>query len=177
MYPHQDSSPRSRGPARSAGFTLIEVLIALALLTTALVPAFVLATNAVGLSTTIKNSLISAGLAQEGVEIVRAMRDSNWFASPAVPFDTGLDACLVSCRVQWNSTVPLPAAGDPPLKLDATTGLYSYDASGTDSIFTRRIIVTKISAYEVDVTSEVTWKERSVNKKVTVEYHLFDWIK
>jgi prepilin-type N-terminal cleavage/methylation domain-containing protein len=164
----------NKGPASPAGgFTLVEVLVALALLTVALVPAFIQATNATLLSATIRSSLVSADLAQEGVEVVRAMRDANWFAGQ--PFDTGLDACVDGCRVQWDSTAPLPLSGNAPLKLDAASGMYQYD-TGTDSQFSRTITVTPVSAVELNVSSVVTWRERGADKTFTVEDHLFNWL-
>jgi prepilin-type N-terminal cleavage/methylation domain-containing protein len=158
----------------SPGFTLVEVLVAMALLTTALVPAFVLATNAVSLSTTIRNSLIASNLAQEGAEITRAMRDANWFAS--VPFQTGLDVCSAGCAVQFDSTVPITGAlVASPLRLDPVTGLYQY-STGNPTLFTRSVTVTAVSPQELRVVSLVTWRERGIDKSSEVEYHLYDWI-
>ena len=180
MLRHQASSKRSRGGA-SAGFTLVEVLVALMMLTTALVPAFVLATNALALSSSIRDSLIATGLAQEGVEVVRAMRDANWFAPtyPTTTFDAGLNVCANGCRVQWNTdgtTDPILPMTNDFLKLDPLSGLYQYD-KGTDTLFQRKITVTKVSPSEIAVISTVTWLERSSHRSTTVEYHLFDWIK
>ena len=61
----------------SKGFTLIEALIALVILTVAIGPAVALAGSALRISTTIRNNLIATGLAQEGVEVVRTVRDDN----------------------------------------------------------------------------------------------------
>lgn len=173
MSPHQDLSPRNN-PTGPAGFTLIEVLVSLALLTTGLIPAFVLASNAANLSTAIKNSLISANLAQEGVEVVQAIRYGNWFSGD--PFDTGLTGCTIGCRVQYDSNALIAGGVATALRLNPTTGLYQY-ATGPDTIFTRTITITPVSAVELKVVSEVTWRERTVDKKVTIEDHLFDWIK
>jgi type II secretory pathway pseudopilin PulG len=173
MSPHQDKY----NSGRQSGFTLVEALVSLALLTTALVPTFILATDAVKMSLGIRNSLIAANLAQEGVEVVRAMRDANWFAGPPTLFSAGLLGCASGCRVQWNSTSPLPLGANPPLKLNATSGLYQYD-SGADSLFTR-VITVKLgtSADELVVSSVISWKDRSIAKTITVESHLFDWMK
>lgn len=177
MSPHQDSSQRNRISA-SAGFTLVEVLVSLALLTTGLVPAFVLASNAVNLSTQIKNSLISANLAQEGVEVVRAIRDSNWFADSLTPLeDNGLSSCAGGCQVQWDSVDMDNTSKDSPLKLDPKSGMYQYNGSGPDSIFRRKITITTVTpGVEIAVISEVEWTERTSAKKVVIEYHLFNWL-
>lgn len=152
---------------------MVEVLVALALLSVGLVPAFIQATNALMLSTTVRNSLIAAHLAQEGVEVLRALRDDNWFAGRA--FDAGLDACQVGCILAWNADTPQDAAGNLPLKFDAATGMYQY-ATGTDSPFRRKITVAHVSPVELSVISEVTWRERSVDKRFVVESHLYNWL-
>ncbi len=149
--------------------------MALVLLSTALVPTFVLAGDALKLSERIKNSLIAANLAQEGVEVVRALRDSNWFSDQ--PFDTGLTACTVQCTVQYDSGALIIGTYDGvPLKLDAATDLYQYD-TGTATAFQRKIIVTSVSATQLKVESIVSWRERGIaaEKSLTVEYFLFDW--
>jgi prepilin-type N-terminal cleavage/methylation domain-containing protein len=143
------------------GFTLIETLVALTLLTVGLIPAFVQASSAVTLATTVKNSLIAANLAQEGVETVRALRDENWFAGR--PFDTNLNVCATNCADQF-------------LKLDPVSGLYQY-TQGADSSFKRMVVIAPVSAAEVKVTSTVTWTERTTDKQFVVEEYLFDWIK
>jgi hypothetical protein len=173
MSTHPDKF--NKGPARpSGGFTLVETLVALTLLTVGLIPVFVQATSALTLSTTIRNSVIAADLAQEGVELVRGMRDANWFANQ--PFDTGLTACVAGCTVQWNSQTLQPAAGNLPLQFDAATGLYQYGV-GSDTPFARTITITAVSAAELDVMSTVTWQEHGAAKQFVVEDHLFDWIK
>lgn len=160
------------------GFTLVEALVAIAVLTVGLIPAFKQATNALTLAATIQDSLIATNLAQEGVEVVRAMRDSNWFTSSA--FTQGLTGCPApaSCRVQWDSTSVLGPAANPPLKVDPATGLYQY-TTGTDTAFTRNITLDQLKSgpttYAVKVTSTVSWNERGTAKSYTVEEYLFDW--
>ena len=172
MPPHQGSSLRSNlSPQR--GFTLVEVLVALVLLSTALVPVFMLASDSIRLTERIKNSLISANLAQEGVEIVRALRDANWFNG--VAFQTGLDGCTEGCVVQYDSTALntdiLPSA---PLLYDVSTGLYQY-STGEPSLFSRKITITIISPEQMKVESEINWNDRSIAKTMKLEYFLFDW--
>lgn len=161
--------------ASSSGFTLVEALVSLVLLTSALVPAFILATDALMLSSRIRNTLIASSLAQEGVEVIRAMRDANWLAGQ--PFGTGLNACSSGCRVQWDTdvnTILPPVKGVTSPLLVSASGVYQY-ADGTASLFSRVITVTAPNDIELVVKSEVTWDERSIAKSIVVESHLFDW--
>ena len=166
MSPHQVSS--------SKGFTLIETLVAIAVLGVGLIPAFIQASSALSLSQTVRNSLTATYLAQEGIETIRAMRDANWFAGD--PFGQGIsDACAGGCQVQWDKAEPLQLA-DPSLKLDPVTGLYQYD-TGTDTGFHRTVTTTSISAHELKVVVSIDWRDRTGDKKFEVEDHLYDWLK
>ena len=69
-----------------SGFTLVEALVALVILTIALGPALVLSSNISSTASVIQNNLIAANLSQEGVEVIRALRDANWYNG--LPFDT-----------------------------------------------------------------------------------------
>jgi hypothetical protein len=166
---------RSFFSSDSTGFTLIEALVALTLLTVGLIPAFLQASNAVALSASIRNTLIAAHVAQEGIEITRSIRDSNWFAGR--PFSTGLDACESGCRVQWDIQEVLPLSGgraQQRLRQAKEAGLLQYD-SGDETLFSRTMIITPIGAGELQVSSQVNWRERSGNKSFVIEYHLYDW--
>lgn len=161
------------------GFTLVEVLAALAMLSVAIVPTLFLSTSSLDISFSIRNNLIAANLAQEGVEVVRAIRDANWFNS--VAYDSGLTTCTTGCRVEYKSSALSPLGVNPVLTLNPSTGVYFYPdldgsiAGSVDSIFKRTITITSVSAVELKVTSAVSWTERGRAKNVTVEDHLFNW--
>ena len=155
------------------GFTLVEALVALTILTVGLVPAFIQASNAVALSGSVRNSLIAAHLASEGAEIARSLRDADWAAGR--PFGQSLSGCDAGCRVQWDSQAMLPLTGNPPLLVDQTSGLYQY-ATGNESRFSRQIFVTTVSAQELKLDVRVSWNENSGPKEFAIEYRLFNWL-
>src|SRR4051812_43664488 len=99
------------------GFTLVEAIVSMVILTTAIIPILYLANSSVNVAFAVRDDLIAAGLTQEGIEVVRAMRDTNWFNNRA--FDSGLDAGTY--EVQWDST-SLLSLGSTPLKLN--DGIY-----------------------------------------------------
>lgn len=158
--------------SNSRGFSLVEALVAFTILTVGLIPAFVQASAAVRLSNSVRNSMIASGLAQEGIEVVHAMRNANWYAG--VAFDQGLGGCTAGCRVQHNSAALLPLAGNPALRRDASTTLMQYD-SGVTTIFRRTITISSVAAYQLYVTSTVEWQEGSGDRSIEVEAYLFDW--
>ena len=155
----------------SGGFTLIEALVALFVLLLGVPPAFWLSVSSVNLAASVQNNLAAANLAQEGAEVIRAIRDNNWFVKPTPQaFDTGLADGVY--QVQGDSDAVLPYA-DVFLKIDAS-GIYNY-VSGTDTIFKRKLTISKLSTVELQVTREVSWQERGRSKTISVESHLFDW--
>ncbi len=162
---------------KSNGFTLVEVLVALTILTVGLIPAFEQATTAIALSGSIRNSLIASNLAEEGVEVIRAIRDDNWFAGKNfTDLATILSVCQSGCLVQYDTETPMSLNGNPPIKIDPTTGLYQY-STGADTAFRREITVTVVSQHEIKILANITWQEQSGLKTYSVEYHLFDWLK
>lgn len=151
------------------GFTLVETLVALVILTTALIPILTVSSSASRTSATIRDDLIAAGLAQEGIEIVRAIRDTNWFNGRA--FDSGLTTGTY--EAEWNSTTLLSFGSNPPLNLN--NGLYTY-SGGVPTKFTRTITITKINAGELKIVSQINWPAQSNTiKSLSTEEHLFDW--
>src|SRR3989344_1484533 len=81
----------SNGPRRDyfvrdqSGFTIIESLVSILILTLALVPVISVISSATDISNNIRNNFVAANLAQEGIEVVRAIRDRNWFADGNPP--------------------------------------------------------------------------------------------
>ena len=169
MYPHLEKLNKKSLLKSSKGFTLIEALVSLVVLTVALGPALVLSSNISSTASIIQNNLVAANLSQEGLEVVRALRDANWYNG--LSFDAGIPDGIY--RVDWNSIDLISLGGNPPLKI--TNGLYNY-SSGTDTIFKRTITITKINSEELRIVSEVAWTERGERaKSVKAESHLFDW--
>ena len=114
------------------------------------------------------NEFIASNLAQEGIEIVRSIRDSNWIAKEN--WYSGIyPDCAGGCRVQYNSYQVLPLADT--FLLQDNLGRFQY-SSGNPSIFKREITVQKISDDELDITSEVSWGQ---GRSVTAEDLLFNW--
>lgn len=146
--------------------------MALVLLTVGLIPSFLQASGALALAQSTRNTLIAAHLAQEGIELTRAIRDEAWFAGQ--PFDQDFALCATGCQLQYNSLVPLTLLDNPPLKQDPDTGLFQY-GTGDDTLFSRMVTVTPVSAEELKVISEITWSERSNDRSFSVEEHLYDW--
>ncbi|MDP3731119.1 MAG: type II secretion system protein [bacterium] len=152
-----------------SGFTLIELVASLIILI-AILQTFLLISSSVNSSFMLRDSLIASNLVQEGIEVVRNIRDRDTHLGNS--FGTSLPNG--SWKVQWNSASLLEPSGDPPLKKDSTSKFFSYD-SGTDTIFRRTVSISAVSTNEIRVISTVRWDVKSNSKNTSAEVHLFNW--
>jgi len=133
------------------GFTLLEVLIAVSVLVIGTVAAFSTITSTIRSTTFAKDKLIASFLAQEGIEIVKNIRNTNWIQGNA--WNQGLSPG--SWQADYN---------DPALSnyngafLNSGSNGYSYDPGGTPTKFQRKITITQISPDELKVKVEVFWQ-------------------
>lgn len=157
----------------SSGFTLVEVMVSLFILSVAITAILALMISNDQAALSVKNNYIASGLVQEGMEIVRNLRDSDSLNDQL--FGTSLnDGTYI---VQWNSVglSPVNEGSQPFLNINTNNGLYSYDA-GAPTIFKRLITVSTPRSDEKKIVVTVTWQERNQPKAVTAENHLFNWV-
>ncbi len=153
-----------------SGITLVEVLVSLFIFGVALGALLFLMTNLLTSADELRNNTIAAGLAQEGLEVVRNIRDQNWLSGASF-FNGVTDR---DYEVQWDST-SLAVNTARYLKKDPVTGIFSY-SSGSDTRFKRTITILTISPSEKSVTVVVSWlASGGINKNLSAESHLFDW--
>lgn len=154
----------------SNGFSLIESLVAITVLTVGVSSAIATLSQSVGLTPKIRNKVIAAHLAQEGIELVRNIRDNNWMLGNA--WNAGLNegniGTVLSGCVQYNNEV-FSSCASYTLKIN---GDYYIHSIGTDTVFSREIKITNVSAFEMKVESIVNCGQSCA---ITLEDHLFDW--
>ena len=154
------------------GFTLIEVIVSVAVISLVSVSAMSAISLNLSSAVRIKNNLIAASIAQEGLEIVRNIRDNDRHSGAAF----GASLASGDHIVDWNSVSLLPFQS-VLLKKDSN-GFYSY-SSGQDTIFKRKVTIEDSGqngpTIEKVAKVEVSWSEKSGPKTVQAELHLFDW--
>lgn len=156
---------------RFGGFTLVETLVALLILSTGIMGIFVLISRDLSIASLIKNELIASHLTQEGIEVVRNLRDSDWHAERTFGFSIPDGTWII----QWNSSSLMALGSNPVLNKEGASGIYSYD-SGTPTLFKRKITISTASGGEEKIiTVRIEWVERGVNKLVQAEKHLYNW--
>ncbi len=162
------------------GFTLLEVIIAISVLTVGIGGSFSLIQQTLILASQTQYKLIAAYLAQEGIEIVRNIRDSNWLeqrTNYAISWDSGLaDGLSIGGSRDYIADfqdTALRTFEDKPLNLNAD-GFYNY-SSGTPTKFKRKINISAINAYTLEVSVEVQWQERGRTHQIKAIDHLYNW--
>lgn len=151
------------------GFTLIETIVAVGIITVGLVSALTLITNSLFYVSSIGDRLIAANLTAEGLEVARNIRDNNWLAD--LSWNNGLSNG--DYQASYNSTT-LSSYGGNPLLFDSAIGLYNY-SSGASTPYVRKISISNPSNYEIRVISTVTWQRRGMTYSTSAESHLFNW--
>lgn len=155
----------------SSGFTLVETLIAIAILLTAVVGPISLIGDALHKLYYAKDQMIAINLAQEGIEVVRQRRDSNMLGG-TVAWDFGISAN--DYLVDASSGTITPTTGAQPVYLNG--GFYKQGVSATATQFTRLVTITSIVAgRELKVVSTVNWKTGGQTGTITVSEYLFKW--
>ncbi len=164
----------------SKGFTLLEMIFTIFILTVGIVGIYGAITRMISQSADVSDRLIASYLAQEGIEITRNLRDGNWLEDEAAPgtvdWDDGFNFCSMTapqsgCEADFNETTAMSAYGAAGsfLYFDAN-GFYSY--TGADQTkFKRKIIVTDVPPTAVSVKVEVYWDD----KTLSVEERLHNW--
>ncbi|MFA5184048.1 MAG: hypothetical protein WC456_00815 [Patescibacteria group bacterium] len=158
------------------GFSLVEIITILFIISLGLVGILSLLIQNIQSQGYNKNNLIAYQLAQEGVELIRKVRDSNWRTA-----NEPLDELFTAGQyyMDYLDSEPQPYSGSPAqlvLKQDAA-GFYFHDlaSTATSSIFSRLIVLQNVSAASVRVIVRVSWEDRERNYAYDLETMLYNW--
>lgn len=151
------------------GFSIVEAIVSIFILSIALSATMRTLVQNSNDANLIKNSFIASGLAQEGMEVVRNLRDNEWSLNAA----WGSIILDGTWSVQWDS-MSLEANSNVFLKKD-NNGFHNY-SSGIDTLFKRSIVISSPNpGIEKKIVTTVSWTERGNPKSLIVEEHLYNW--
>ncbi len=164
----------------SAGFTILEVILAITVLTLAAGGSFILISQTIGSVSVIQSRLTASYLIQEGLEIARNIRDSNWLKNQT--WDQGLpagdweaDYTTTSfdedCEEHYNCHI---YDDNSFLKIPETDEFYNY-SSGTDTIFKRKITISDSQIDKFKVSVKVFWREKGQIRSLAAQEYLYNW--
>lgn len=165
------------------GFTLLETIVALGLIVTALAGPFSLATRGIFTAKFGKSKIVALNLAQEGIELIRQMRENNvlggydWrgLAGPCTGTCTRLQNGSYQPDVYTaaNGATP-PLATGAVMLFDAISGLYNQ-AAGSPTPFVRTVSISTPASHQMRVISAVAWTESGIQRRVQLETTFTNW--
>lgn len=188
---------KSYTPKASSGFTIVETLVAVAVLLISLVAPLTIAERGLASAEVARSEITAFYLAQEAIEYIRNVRDTNALAgrgSGANPqWLQGLNSCInADCGV--DTTAP---PGLQVVSCSSSNGnclLYQYTgSSGSSELFgvfghrssnnwkatnmTRTIRLREVqNKIEEEVLVTVTWRAGSLGlRTLTVKENIFNW--
>lgn len=148
------------------GFSMMESVVSIALMSLGVVAVIGFISSGMRETNDSRNQAVAALLAQEGVELVRNLRDSNWSGGTGGSFYNfpinGADDCVIYYNHVTSTAIICGASIDKYLAL--SSGFYNSNTAGR---YQRKIIVaysgtavpplTKDTADEAEITSVVVW--------------------
>lgn len=179
-----------RAYIRPRGFTLIETLVAVLLLTTAIGGPLTLASRGLMVALLSKDQIVAFNLAQDAVEHIRFVRDSNTLSG--ADWLAGLGNCISvdgTTACYFDSLLNSPASPQTcadatcsaqRLYFDETNRYYNYTTTNTLTIFTRVVTIRHdsggASPGEAVVTVTVYWAGTgTLARNVVLRESLFNW--
>lgn len=180
-------------PNKNSGFTIVETLIAIVIFSFSVVGMVTVAAGGIADLTLSRNRLVANYLAQEGIEVVRNVRDT-YLMDPTNTWGnfrtTFLGACATGCAIdsskitgspQMYLAPPLvqscttPITGACVVKEDLVTGAYGPILNGSDTVFSRAIIFTSTNNDEMAVRVVVRWQHGMSQQNVSVGENIYHW--
>lgn len=178
-----------------SGFTLVETLVAISIFTLSVLALMVALGGGLKSTSFAKSKVTANYLAQEGIELMRNMRDTfvlydggqnGWSDFLAHVSDCQNKGCVFHTEelVYGDTNRPITqitldpclSALCPPLYYHADSGTYDYNAGTADAVissFRRNIRISIINEHEARINSFVFWGDQ--NTSVSFTENLFDW--
>jgi len=153
------------------GFTLLELMISIFIISIGVIAIFSVTAKYTQQTASTRESLVASYLGQEGVEIVKNIRDINWVKGNG--WNSGLTSCSSGCEADYASS-SLVSSTSRYLYIDNATGFYQYTPGSEGGVVTpykRIITVTNPGSDEVDIQVDVTWNGYTI----TVKENLYNW--
>lgn len=163
------------------GQMLIELMVALGVLTVGFLGMVSLLSKAVALNRTISENYQATYLATEGVEIVKNILDANLIQGK--PWNDGFSG-VGSYELQYDSTsIPSSFLDRVPEGLTKIKtndeGFFGYNIPGENiktTSFTREIKLERVGGYAVRVNSIVRWTSRGGGEfETNIEDYFYNW--
>lgn len=181
------------GRTDKRGFTLVEAMVAISILSLAITGPMLIAQKGIGSAIYARDQITAFYLAQEAVEYIRNVRDTNriagssWLNGLTACVDTGsAETCTVDAR-KTDFTSPgaigsCPGGVCPKISFDPVTNLYGYGI-GSPTQFTRTVSIdtrgdtANVPAKEGVISVTISWNTAlfSPPRTFTVKEYIFNF--
>lgn len=142
---------------KGGGFTLVETLVAVSIFSMSILGLISILASSISNTNYVKQKMEASYLAQEGIEYVRNVRDTDVIS--AVNGQTGWNAFKLALPTSPSSTF--------------------YPINNSDFPGFLRTIsadITNFGSNEVKIFSTVSWTQGSGNYSITFSENLFNWV-
>lgn len=160
-------------------FTLVEIIVILFIISVGLLGVLSLVIQNIQSQVVNKNNIIAYQLAQEGIELVRKTRDTNWFQGGSSWNDNLANG---NYYMDYSHQIPISISGDNDANLYIAsysngTFFYTHSSPGNRKTnFSREIELQSLDASSMLVKVKVIWRERDKESIYDLETILYDWI-
>ena len=154
------------------GFSLLEIMVSIFVLLVGILGVSNVVLSTILTHTLNKDRLVASYLAQEGVELVRNMRDTNWVISRN--FGAGFPSSGWWEIDVKNQKLQRLSGSGRYLKIDPTSGMFQYDF-GKETPFKRKIRFIRQGNQYIEVEVVVEWQRLRRNYSVQVSTYLYNW--
>ncbi|MDP3735563.1 MAG: type II secretion system protein [bacterium] len=166
------------------GFTLIETIVALAVLLAAITGTLTLFTQGLEVTGLARGTITAFYLAQEPIEYIRRVRDENRLAlivnGEVRDWLLGVRAACVDgapCTVDVANDTIVSCGGVCSVLLARADGIYNYD-TGAPSGFTRTTTVTETiigARREALIDVVVSWNRGNIARSFRLKETIMNW--
>ena len=154
---------------------MLEVLISILVVTIGVLASYSVVQQIFAMTFISSSRLTAAYLAEEGMEVVRNIRDTAWVADVEWN-NNGLLTQTYQASSQGYSLSSCAGCGYDELSFLKSDGSLGFNYStGTDTKFKRRITLDR-SGDSITVSVDVMWRERGVLHTVNVQGYIYNWL-
>jgi len=160
-----------------SGFSLLEVITILFIVSIGMVGILSLIVQNIQTERVNRGNLIACQLAQEGLELIREVRDNNW--RDGVDWLTNLGEG--NYRIDYSMATPTPITTTDEAVLLLEDGFYRTYATGDpespllETEFYRVINLDSLSSDSEQVSSVVSWSDRGHAYNCSLLTVLYNW--
>lgn len=172
-----------------AGFTLIETLVAVSLLSIAVVAPMTLTQQSLSGAYHARDQITAYNLAQEGIESVRAIRDGQILQISKIadasavnlfgPIPVNQDFIINGLDTNPDTAMTTCAGTCPPMQLSPDGTLYGYGSGWIETKFTRTLRASYVpdTTDEIRLSVTVSWPTDSGQiRRFTIYENVYRWI-